>query len=173
MSEKKLQITPKTKIGELLGVYPELEEILLQLSPAFSKLKNPVLRRTIGRIASLQQVASTGEIPVDKLINTLRNAVGQSSLSGETPDADYLKEQPLWFDEKKVREIFDARPLINSGGSPLSDVLHKTKNLLENEIFELITPFIPVPIIDILIEKNLKIWTLKMENEKFHTFITK
>ena len=38
-----LDITPKTKIAGLLKAYPQLEEILVKMSPAFEKLKNPRL----------------------------------------------------------------------------------------------------------------------------------
>ena len=47
MHRNKPLITPETKVGELLTHYPELEELLLQFSPAFATLKNPILRRTV------------------------------------------------------------------------------------------------------------------------------
>lgn len=54
----KLIITPHTKVSELLDAYPELEPILLELSPAFEKLKNPLLRKTIARFTTLKHAAS-------------------------------------------------------------------------------------------------------------------
>ncbi|HOK52235.1 MAG TPA: DUF1858 domain-containing protein [Bacteroidales bacterium] len=42
-----IPITPQTKVGELLEAYPQLEAKLLELSPKFGHLKNPVLRRTV------------------------------------------------------------------------------------------------------------------------------
>ena len=48
----------------LLEHCPELEDELLALSPAFAKLKNPILRRTVAKVATLCQAAGTGEIPV-------------------------------------------------------------------------------------------------------------
>jgi hypothetical protein len=52
MNRSNLIITPQTKVGELLDAYPELESILFELSPAFAKLKNPILRKTVARIAT-------------------------------------------------------------------------------------------------------------------------
>jgi hypothetical protein len=43
----KLQITPQIRIGEFLDNYPELEDLLISLSPAFQKLNNHLLRRWI------------------------------------------------------------------------------------------------------------------------------
>ena len=45
MKNVNLIISPQTKVGELLDAYPELEKVLFELSPAFSKLKNPILRK--------------------------------------------------------------------------------------------------------------------------------
>lgn len=53
-----LIITPKTKVLQLIETYPQLEELLIEMVPTFEKLKNPVLRRTVAKIATLQQAAS-------------------------------------------------------------------------------------------------------------------
>ena len=52
-----LVITPKTKVMQLLDAYPALESLLIETIPAFEKLRNPVLRKTVARITSLQQAA--------------------------------------------------------------------------------------------------------------------
>lgn len=48
-AEKKPAITPETRVGELLDAYPQLEEALIRMAPAFAKPKNPLLRRTVAR----------------------------------------------------------------------------------------------------------------------------
>ncbi len=73
------EITGQTKIHALLTEYPQLEDVLIAINPQFQKLKNPILRRTIGRVASLQQVAATVDVPLTQLLNKLRIAVGDSS----------------------------------------------------------------------------------------------
>ncbi|MHC4830644.1 MAG: DUF1858 domain-containing protein [Planctomycetota bacterium] len=44
-----LPITPETKVAQLLQHYPELEETLIAMAPAFKKLRNPVLRRSVAK----------------------------------------------------------------------------------------------------------------------------
>lgn len=73
-------ISPALKVGELLEHYPDLEATLLEISPAFAKLRNPLLRRTVARVATLEQAASIGGVPVRALVNTLRKAAGLGSL---------------------------------------------------------------------------------------------
>ena len=71
---KRIIITPKTKIYDLLEAYPELEEKLVEAAPQFRKLKNPMLRKTIARVTTLGQAAIIGGVKVEQLINKLREA---------------------------------------------------------------------------------------------------
>lgn len=162
MSEKKLIISPKTKVGELLDAFPQLENVLLELSPAFAKLKNPILRKTVARVASLQQIAVIGGLKVDEIVNRLRKETGQDIFTGNIADSEYLSTiPPKWFDEEKVSIRFDAIPAINSGESPMNDILEQTHQLQTGEIFELQTPFVPAPIIDMLKNKGFKVYSVQ------------
>lgn len=168
--ERNLLITPKTKVGEMLDKYPQLEEMLTELSPAFKKLKNPVIRKTIGKVATLQQAAALGNIPVIVLINTLRFSIGQK-LSTETDNGmDLNFHQPSWFNEAKVTVRFDASPVINSGDNPMHQVFNHLEKIRPGEIFLLITPFVPAPIIDLIMKKGYIHYCQKITEELIHTF---
>ena len=158
-----LIITPKTKVAELLNAYPELEDALIDIAPAFKKLKNPVLRRTIARVTSLQQAASVGNVPVDVIVNKLRGIVGQEALDDVESGGEYSGGVPSWFSEDKIVKTFDARETIAQGGHPLGDVMGDLHNW-EDGIYELITPFLPAPLIDKVKEQGFKAWT-KQEND--------
>jgi len=141
-----LIISPKTKVGELLDAYPQLEGILIDLSPAFAKLKNPILRKTVARIATLQQAAAVGGLKTDELVNRLRREAGQNELTGAADgDLYLLTAAPGWFDTSKITQHFDATPIINSGASPLQEILSKAKNIQPGEFLEVATPFVPAP----------------------------
>lgn len=173
MDEEKLSITPKTKVGELLDHFPQLEVVLLKLSPAFASLKNPILRRTVAKVASLQQAAAIGGMKVEELVNQLRAEVGQDPLFGDGADSEYLvKELPAWFDESKIIARFDAREIIQSGGSPMNRILDETKTLKKGEIYELVTPFVPAPIIDMLQKKGFDIVSMQ-KDEAVVTWVKK
>lgn len=165
MSATKILIFPKTKVGELLDNYPELESVLMEMSPAFEKLKNPLLRKTVARVASLQQVAVVGRLNVDEIVNRLRKEVGQIAGNEDKTESNYLSDvSPEWFKKTKIIACFDASPIINSGGSPMSDILRAAHLLKHDEILELRTPFIPAPIIDILKEKGYEVYTIQTES---------
>lgn len=170
---KKLVITPKTKVGELLDEYPQLEEVLISLVPTFEKLRNPVLRKTIARITSLQQAAKVGAIELDKLINILRKEIGQDMIdNSHSTDIDST-EVPAWFSVKKISNSFDAREAIAAGQHPLEDVLRGANTLGEDEIFELITSFMPAPLIDKVIALGCFSWTKKEGSVFYNYFIKK
>ena len=78
-----MNITPDTKIADLLKEFPQLEATIIRYSPAFSALKNPVLRRTVAKVTSLQQAAKVGNVSIVEMVDTLRAEVGQSPLHDE------------------------------------------------------------------------------------------
>lgn len=167
------KITPKTKIYDLLEAYPQLEEILIELVPAFSKLKNPILRRTITRITTLQQAAKVGEIEIEKIINKFREIVGDDKISGEFSSEKNNNSNPDWFNSEKIVRSFDATETINNGGHPLDIVLKETKQLKSGEIYELITPFYPAPLVDVMKSHGFKTFTLKIDNEQFKSYFSR
>jgi hypothetical protein len=150
-----IEITPKTKVGELLEHHPHLEAVLLELSPAFASLKNPILRRTVARVASLQQAAALGNMKIEELVNRLRSEAGQEPLFGAEPEQENVNEDmPSWFIPEKVSIEFDAREMIQSGDSPMIPILEQVKSLKKGEIYKLLTPFVPAPILDRLRAKG-------------------
>jgi hypothetical protein len=44
-------------VADLLDSWPELEETLVAQAPAFRRLRNPVLRRAVARVATLEPAA--------------------------------------------------------------------------------------------------------------------
>ena len=166
-------ITPKSRVGELLEKYPELESTLLDLAPAFQKLKNPVIRKTIGKVATLQQAAKIGNIPVSDLVNALRKEIGQDKLEITEKQTDTGSLPPVWLDEANITVRFDATPLINSGENPMQHVLNHVGKIREGDIFLLITPFVPAPIIDIISKKGYTHFSRQVTGDEVHTFFTK
>jgi len=60
-----MEITSQSKLYDVLAAYPELEAQIVKIAPPFKNLKNPVLRRTVGRIATLEKVAQIGGMDVN------------------------------------------------------------------------------------------------------------
>lgn len=63
-----MKLEPGTKVYDVLTTYPFIKDYLIQLHPHFRKLSNPVMLRTMGRIATLNMAADAVKIPVDEFI---------------------------------------------------------------------------------------------------------
>ena len=79
-----MELNEKTSLHELLKRYPFLLDFLVGLSPEFKKLKNPVLRQTVARMASLKQVAAEGGLTTAELIEKIRKEIETRSGPVET-----------------------------------------------------------------------------------------
>ena len=88
MNINKIDITPDTKIADLLLHYPTLEQTLKDYSSAFAALDNPALRNTVAKATSLQQLAKAGGYDIAEMINTLRQTAGVSSPQSCVCDSD-------------------------------------------------------------------------------------
>jgi len=173
--ESGFSIVPSTKVAALLDQYPHLEDVLIGLAPPFQKLKNPILRKTVARVASLQQVAAVGHMPVRDLVNKLRVAVGQPNLgSDEAPEdsASYFAPRPKWFSNSRIVATIDEKSC-GQDKMPVVTILQRLATLQPGDIVELITTFLPAPGIDILRKKNLLVWSEEDESKLIRTYVTK
>jgi hypothetical protein len=55
MAKKTIEITPATTVSDLLDTYPHLEETLIGIAPPFKKLRNPALRKSVSKVATISQ----------------------------------------------------------------------------------------------------------------------
>ena len=82
-------------------------------------------------------------------------------------------EKPAWLNEDKIVKRLDARPVIEQGGHPLGEVLTGVGNLKAGEIYELVTPFLPAPLIEKIISQGLDNWSEKKAEDHFITYFFK
>jgi hypothetical protein len=168
---QQVMITPETKVGDVLDAYPELEELLIEIAPAFKKLRNPVLRKTVARVTSLRQAAKVGGVSIGDMINRLRAAAGQDKLVvGESTDSGSTR--PQWLDERSVWKTLDARPMIESGQEPLGIVMRDLSDLPQGQVYELIAPFEPAPLIDKVRKRGLETFCAHEPDGSTRTYFT-
>ena len=160
-------ITPRTKVAELLDSYPQLEQTLIGYVPAFDKLRNPVLRKTVGRITTLQQAAAIGGVKVEELINHLREAVGQDLSSAPGEAAAYTTVQPGWFSETRVVAGLDAGAMLAAGEQPVNQVIADLQALAQGDIYRLVAPFLPAPLVDKASSLGIPHWVTRQDDQWF------
>jgi hypothetical protein len=163
---KGLIIAPKTKVAELVATYPQLEQVLIDYVPAFEKLRNPVLRRTVSRITSLQQAAIVGGVNVEDLVNNLRREVGQDLLTGSSR-ATYTTERPGWFSETRVVGELEATGMLSAGEQPINQVIADLQALGQGDIYKVVAPFMPAPLVDKASSLGIAHWVTQEDGQEF------
>ncbi len=66
-----MKISPETKISELLSAYPFIKDFLVELNPHFKALNNPIMRKTLGRFATLSKAAMIGGVDITELVSKI------------------------------------------------------------------------------------------------------
>lgn len=169
-----LIITPRTKIYDLLEAYPQLEDTLIEMAPEFKKLKNPLLRKTIAKVANLSQAATIGGLNIETLVNTLREKAGQSKLEQiDIGGTRYVTSQPDWFNINAITEVIDIREMLNHGEQPVHEVLSSLNNLSENHILEVTAPFIPAPLLDKSLSLGCLHWVNRISDNEYKVYFKK
>jgi hypothetical protein len=171
MEKNTVLITPKTKVLQLIEAYPQLEDLLISFAPAFKKLKNPVLRKTVAKIATLQQAAAIGGVKVEELINALRKEAGQDLYAGSA-DTEYNTVKPDWFNETAVENELDIRKMLDAGEQPVNQAVSDLNSLSDKKIYRIIAPFIPAPLIDKASSLGMLHWVDKQSEELYHVYFT-
>ena len=186
-----LRITPETKVGEFLAAYPELEELLVDLAPVFRKLKNPILRRTVAKVATLRTAAQMAGLEVGQLVMTLRQAAGQAVVCGDEQDsvqssddpsgaqkwqsdatqtASTAANWPSWADTAPSHTL-DVDTLLTGGGHPLSEVRRLLRTLPPEECIRLESEFRPEPLIETLGAEGISIACRQVEGGQWETYL--
>lgn len=66
-----MELSSKTSIEELLKAHPFLVDFLTAYNPKYKLLKSEMMRNTVGKVATLTQVAAIGDVPVDTLASDI------------------------------------------------------------------------------------------------------
>ncbi len=157
---------------QLIETWPQLEDVLIDYVPAFSKLKNPVLRKTVAKIATLQQAATIGNVKVEDLINRLRKEVGQDLLK-ETEHGGYNTARLWWVNEQKIYKEMDARKMLAAGEHPVTQVMADLKQLPAGMVYKLYAPFLPAPLIDKATSLSFEHWVNEISEAEFEVYFYK
>jgi uncharacterized protein (DUF2249 family) len=81
-------------------------------------------------------------------------------------------EAPGWFEPSHITVTLDARPLLEAGEHPVQRVLSECRALKAGEIYELITPFLPAPLIENARKQGLRAWSREEGEDVYRTYFT-
>jgi uncharacterized protein (DUF2249 family) len=168
-----IEITLETKIADLLNSREDMKDILIKINPKFKKLNNPVLRRTLAKIAGVKQAAIVGGMdPVD-LLNQLREAVGQAPVDIMTPKGEVeAEEAPEWI-LKEAKQTLNANEILDEERNPLAELHKALKAIDEGEVITIEADFQPEPLMDEMLKAGHEVFVREVEKNHFITYIKK
>ena len=80
---------------------------------------------------------------------------------------------PDWLKKENIKDMLDARPLLAQGIHPLEHVQQECTALQAGEIFEIITPFPPAPMIEKMTAAGFETHSETGIDGMFHTYFKK
>ncbi|TBH20077.1 DUF2249 domain-containing protein [Thermus thermamylovorans] len=153
-------VRPEMRVAEVLRRWPELLPVLVEASPAFQKLKNPLLRKTLPSLVTVAQAARMGGLEPEELVARLNRALGvearpevpageAESLLG-TPPPPWLSA-PLGFH-------LDVRPILEGGGEPFQAIMAAAQEVEPGKKLVLEVLFEPIPLYRVLGKQGFLAW---------------
>ncbi len=80
---------------------------------------------------------------------------------------------PDWIIKENIKITLDARPLLAQGIHPFEQVQQECDALQPGEIFEIITPFPPTPMIEKMAAAGFETYSEAGEDGMHHTYFCK
>ncbi|NIM14970.1 MAG: DUF438 domain-containing protein [Candidatus Aminicenantes bacterium] len=127
-----MELNAKVKIDAILKTYPFLLEFMVDQWPAFKKLKNPVLRKTIGKMATMGQAAAMAGVDVGVLLNDIAYKIEKQT--GNRPTVTTGEpDTPEAFIDKEAREEV-LKDIIRDlhAGKDLEELKQRFRKLIED-----------------------------------------
>lgn len=157
-----MEITAKTRLLDVLEHYPHLEKKIIAAAPPFKNLKNPVLRMTVGRLATVEKAAQVGNLDALAFVNLLRREAGQPELtpgaeSSAPADLVTMENDPDWV-RGQPQFIVNGSELLARGEVPLNRVNELLPRLEPDGYLLLLTNFTPTPMIEAVSKQGRQVF---------------
>lgn len=165
--EEKQFITPNTTLAQLNEYFPNAYNFLIENVSYIKQINNENLLSAMANSLNIAIISSYLQIPIHQLINKLREVEGENVSQGHSTS------KPEWLIEDNIAKSLDARQIIMAGGHPLDKVMEEVVKLSKNQIFKLITPFAPEPLIAVFKSQGCEVWVEEAADSLFITYIKK
>jgi hypothetical protein len=101
-------LTPEVSLHDLLEEHPFLVDFLPTFNPKYEMLKNPEMRQTAARFATLEMVAGMGGVAVEDLIGAIRKEIERRGTKTEDPETPHAGSPEKKAELKSIIEDLHA-----------------------------------------------------------------
>ncbi|HET8657061.1 MAG TPA: DUF2249 domain-containing protein [Longimicrobiaceae bacterium] len=163
------------RVAEVLKRDEGLIDTFISVSDHFRGLRNPIMRKTMGRLATVEQAARVAGVDADLLVARLNAAVG------EEPEEDGARQsENVQPEEESVMSTvdpglppelaripsdqvveLDVREALRRGEEPFSQIMAARRQVSPGGALRLRAIFEPAPLYAVLKKQGLDHWTEK------------
>ena len=171
-----MTINANTKISSLLKYNADALEAIVSISPKFTKLRNPILRKVIAARTSIAMASKLGSCSVDDFFKKLQplgfeidiSAIEMEKVIENKPVPAFMKN----IAADKMIEL-DVRAVIESGKDPLDIIVKKVKALETGAVLKIINSFEPTPLMHLLGKQGFESYAETISDELVNTYFYK
>lgn len=143
-------ITPSTRISAILKNCPQALDAIISISPAFEKLRNPILRKLLAGRVTIKDAARIGKCSAQKFFNVLLPLGLRFEGFGDEAKGDKLIYSSFSDERKNTAVIIDVRRDLAAGIDPLDKIIEALNRLEEAELLCIVNTFEPLPLLRII-----------------------
>ena len=171
-----MTINANTKIASLLKHNADALEAIVSISPKFTKLRNPILRKVIAARTSIAMASKLGGCNVDDFFKKLRPLGFEIDTTVVVMEKEFEnKPVPAFMkniaDDKMIE--LDVRAVIESGKDPLDIIVKKVKALETGAVLKIINSFEPTPLMHLLGKQGFQSYSETINDDLVNTFFYK
>lgn len=168
-------IRKEDRVASVLARSPEALEVFASASPAFERLRNPMMRRTMARLVTVEQAARIAGIETDALLAKLNHAIGEALPANEarsTSTHTQTPQAPPGLLETPASRLFDldVREDLRQGREPFMAILKAARELPQGHVLRLRAIFEPVPLYAVLAKQGFAHFTERLADDDYRVW---
>ena len=151
-------VAPTDRVSDVLARDVTLVEVFVRHAPHFEKLRHAGMRRVMARLVTIEQAARMANVPVNRLVRDLNDALHIETSVEAGPISDDAVVQ--WAPGTRHRPAslieveLDLREDMRAGREPFSRIMAAVAALGPSEVLRLRTIFEPVPLFAALAKRG-------------------
>jgi uncharacterized protein (DUF2249 family) len=160
------------KVSEVLRRYPQLLDVLVESSPAFRQLRNPVARSIRTRLVTVGQAARIARLEPAALVQRLNRAVGLDAADDEPTTQELARTDP-WLGPVAIAEELDVRPLLARGEEPFGAIMAAAGRMQPGQSLRLLASFEPAPLFAVLGKRGFRSASRQLDPDTWEVLFTR
>ncbi len=98
-----MKLSPQVKVNDLINKYPFIKDFLISLDPHFQALDNPLIRKTLGRFATLGKAAMLGGVEISTLLSGIAGEIRKKT--GQVVEIEGIEQEEALADPEQRIEV--------------------------------------------------------------------